>query len=252
MIYVLFFYGAWIGFAYVLSGVAFEEIGPGYLGLASLPLLGMAIGNGTEAAEFEKISRAFGIPGNGDGAGTQVKREPRSLGAYLMLIPCGVLEFVAALVHGAIYFEIVQFGKKMFPARIPVIGEVVKAVYPQISVQGIVVLLMTTLVVIAPVLFFMLVIRLGVWDRGYTAVANLPMARVKLGVPLGLYLSSMGMEGYMLKARFDMEGKGTIFVDPNAVALDPVAMTVIACLTFGLTTLVGFWTASKIEKFRSL
>ncbi len=224
------------------------DVGPeSWFILSALPLVGMAV-----IAESQGVREALGQSRNGNGMGSPGPSQRRPLSDYLMFVSCGSFEFVAGLGHGAVYHEVIQFGKSMFLARVPVIGEVVKAIYPQLSLQGLAVLFMTMLVVVSPILFFRMIISMGIWDQGLKAIHGVPMAKVKLGIPLGLYLAAFATEGYMLWKRFKMEGKPGVFVDPYAIALDPVSLGVVAVLTFSLTTLVGFWTASKLEAFQKL
>ena len=128
--------GLVMGTAFFVAGGGVNLAPEYWMAMSGLPLIGMSVnGNGAGTASFQDARETAGIRGSGQGMVFSSPMKRRPLSHYVMFVPCGFFEFVAGLGHGAVYHEVIQFGKSMFLARVPVIGEVVKAIYPQLSLQ---------------------------------------------------------------------------------------------------------------------
>ncbi len=219
------------------------------MSIGTVPLVGMAMQEDLNVEDLQRLKEFS--QGNGRPIPHAHKKRGKPWSSYFVFIPCLIAELPLGMLHGAVYNEIVQFGKDVFPATIPILGDI--AIFfglKQVSVGVLIILAMTSLVLIAPIMTSVMLHRLGVMKKGIDVIQYDPIAKVKLGTPLAMYVGALAVEVYALYERIQLQKVKGPWDNPDMVVGDPNMMIMVAVLTLSLTTLVGYWTGTKIHKFQ--
>ncbi|GJL59708.1 MAG: hypothetical protein NPIRA03_25650 [Nitrospirales bacterium] len=214
-------------------------------------LMGMAVmSSGAATPDEEELDEEVyqyrNGTGGGSSAGGALPRIP--LTSYLTFVPCVLAELVPAALHATIYEHSITFGKKWFIGHTALIGQLSQKIDPQLTVNSVFVLLLTTIVLIAPILMAIQLHRLGVMERGFKVLDNQPMGWMKLGTPIALYVFALAIESWTIYLRLQPEF--TVFIRRSPIPNDPGTLIAVAAITFLFTTLIGYWTGTKIFHFQ--
>ncbi len=171
------------------------------------------------------------------------------LSSYWAFLPCIGWDFLPGVLHAAVYNEVIgPMFQGMLIAKIPVIGQVTQLIDPNLSFSGVLVILMTAIVLLAPVFFFLTLSRLNFAENGLDVFEDNPASLVELGIPLGVYGLAGFLEFGMLWQRFEMDANKTIVFGDKTV-IPPEALIVTAILAFVASSVVGYWGSKKLEVF---
>ncbi|MDR4515747.1 hypothetical protein [Nitrosomonas sp.] len=178
------------------------------------------------------------------------RRMRMPLSSYLVFLPCLVADFIPALIHARVYQEVIGFGETSFVSGVPVLGQIANAIDPNLTIAGLLVLVMTGIVILSPVFFFLAWKRLGIPEEGWEVMDDDPMAMAKLGLPLSMYLGAMMLEVWTIWRRMELEANQVVvFKAAGALQMDSEILAVTAVLTFLATTVVGYWGSTKLAAF---
>ncbi len=213
--------------------------------LGMLPLIGMARGK-RAATPPDDWQPPFTVDEEEQGSGPPPLPIPWS--SYITFVPCLLAEFFPALIHATVYQHAITFGKTWFVGDTALLGNVSQMIDENLSLNSLFVLGLTVLVLVAPVLISLQLIRLGVMEHGFSVLRDRSVAWVKLGMPLVLYVVALLIEGWTIYLR--LQPREVIWKGRTAIPDDPGTLVAVALITFIGTTLIGYWTATKIVKFQ--
>ena len=172
------------------------------------------------------------------------------LSSFAVFLPCIILDFFPALIHGRIYQEVIAFGETQFVSGVPVLGQIANAIDPNLTIAGVLTLVMVAIVLLSPVFFFLAWNRLNFAEEGWDALDEDPMALARLALPLTMYLGALGLEVWTIMRRLELEANQVVvFKVAGGFQLDPEILAVTAALTFLATTTVGYWASTKLAVF---
>jgi len=218
---------------------------PEVLGLAlgTLPVLGMAVGD--NVSRINEWKPPDFPEGKGKGS-----RTPIPWGRYFSLTPYLFVEFVMFAYHSGAYDQLIDFWKDWFLVRIPLVGDVVMLIAPRLTMGSLTVLVVSGFIVACPVILSSQMIKYGVLEPGFAFGRMNPVAKWMIGIPAGLYITAIGVEGYGMYYRMMSESVEQEIIGSSGIDPALPMMGIISVLTLGITTIAGFVTAKALHGLR--